>query len=154
MIFVVPSDAAAANCSAGVCVGLAGGAAFARQAITATATMSNNVKSAFTSFDNLFPTPHYGRAVNGKPAPKTFRVNLIKTVYELQQRILSLIQCGVDSPCPDAEFNAIALAVFAFQYENNRTYRAYCDQQKRTPRIIANWKDIPAVPTSAFKDFP
>ena len=46
-------------------------------------------------------------------------------------------------------FDALTLEVFAFQYEHNPIYRAYCDRQPP----VKHWKDIPAVPTSAFKDF-
>jgi len=46
-------------------------------------------------------------------------------------------------------FDALTLEVFAFQYEHNPIYRAYCDRQPP----VKHWKDMPAVPTSAFKDF-
>jgi hypothetical protein len=62
---------------------------------------------------------------------------------ELQQRILAFINGATD------DFDALALEVFAFQYERNPIYRAYCDRQPP----VKHWKDIPAVPTSAFKDF-
>ncbi len=42
------------------------------------------------------------------------------------------------------------MEVFAFQRDHNLTYRAFCD---RRPPVIC-WREIPAVPTSAFKDFP
>jgi acyl-coenzyme A synthetase/AMP-(fatty) acid ligase len=62
---------------------------------------------------------------------------------DLQQRVLAFINGGADG------FEALALEVFAFQYGRNPVYRAYCDRQAP----VKHWKDIPAVPTSAFKDF-
>ncbi len=41
------------------------------------------------------------------------------------------------------------MEVFEFQRQRNPVYRAYCDRQP----AVKHWKDIPAVPTSAFKDF-
>jgi hypothetical protein len=61
----------------------------------------------------------------------------------LQARILAFINGAAD------DFDALALEVFAFQRERNPIYGAYCDRQP----AVKHWKDIPAVPTSAFKDF-
>jgi hypothetical protein len=57
--------------------------------------------------------------------------------------VLAFINGGAD------DFEALALEVFAFQYGRNPVYRAYCDRQAP----VKHWKHIPAVPTSAFKDF-
>ncbi len=76
-----------------------------------------------------------------------------KTASELQRRVLALIGRGMDAPSTDAEFNDLAQAVFAFQFAHNGIYRAYCERLQHTPQTIQHWKDIPAVPTSAFKDF-
>jgi hypothetical protein len=76
-----------------------------------------------------------------------------QTALDLQQRILALIARGVARATTDAEFDGLARDVFAFQYERCAPYRAYCDRLKLTPQTVAHWKQIPAVPTSAFKDF-
>jgi len=76
-----------------------------------------------------------------------------KTALQLQDRVLSLIGRGVAQPTTDAEFDALARDIFAFQFERNAVYRAYCQQQKRTPQTVQHWKEIPAVPASAFKEF-
>jgi len=52
----------------------------------------------------------------------------------------------------DDDFNTMALALFAYQFENNQPYRRFCQQRERTVRTIKSWRDIPAVPISAFKD--
>lgn len=82
-----------------------------------------------------------------------FGISMNKTALDLQQRVLSLIARGIDTPTSDTEFEALARDVFALQFECNAVYRAYCEQQQRTPESVAQWKEIPAVPTSAFKDF-
>lgn len=76
-----------------------------------------------------------------------------KTALDLQRRVLALIARGAEQPASDAEFDKLACAIFAFQYERCETYRAYCDRLKATPQTVEHWKQIPAVPTSAFKDF-
>jgi hypothetical protein len=76
-----------------------------------------------------------------------------QTALDLQQRILAVIARGVAEPMADEEFDRLAREVFAFQFEQCAPYRAYCDRLKLTPQTVAHWKQIPAVPASAFKDF-
>jgi hypothetical protein len=85
--------------------------------------------------------------------PRNFGMNMNKTALEIQQRVLTLIARGVAQPTSDVEFDELARAIFAFQYERCETYRAYCERLKLTPSTVSHWKQIPAVPTSAFKDF-
>lgn len=76
-----------------------------------------------------------------------------KTAIDLQHRVLAFIARGLDVPTSDDEFDELARAVFAFQFAHNAVYRAFCEQQHHTPQTVEHWKEIPAVPTSAFKDF-
>ena len=76
-----------------------------------------------------------------------------RTASDLQERILALIAREVKEATSEAEFGQLALEVFAFQYERCAVYRAYCDRRKQTPQSVKSWKQIPATPTSAFKDF-
>ena len=67
----------------------------------------------------------------------------------LEAQLLALI----DRPAgeiTEEEFNAVAMAVWRFQRENNAPYRQFCAHQK-TPAELADWRDIPAVPTGAFR---
>ncbi len=64
-----------------------------------------------------------------------------KTAHELQDRLLAFI-----GGAPD-DFGSLALAVYAFQRAHNIPYRAFCGE-----RVVASWREIPAVPTRAFKD--
>jgi hypothetical protein len=75
------------------------------------------------------------------------------TALDLQQRVLALISRGMAQETADEEFDKLARDIFAFQYERCAVYRAYCDRRKQTPQSVAHWKEIPATPTSAFKDF-
>jgi hypothetical protein len=54
--------------------------------------------------------------------------------------------------CTDAEFDALALALFAAQHANNPAYRRFCQLRGATPRTVKDWREIPAVPISAFKE--
>jgi hypothetical protein len=52
----------------------------------------------------------------------------------------------------DAEFNGMALMLFTLQFEHNPAYRKFCEARKVSPSTTTHWTQIPAVPTSAFKD--
>ena len=49
------------------------------------------------------------------------------------------------------DFSALALALFATQFEKNVPYGAYCRSLGQTPATVRRWQDIPAVPIRAFK---
>jgi hypothetical protein len=52
----------------------------------------------------------------------------------------------------DIEFNGIALMLFTLQFQQNAAYRKFCEARKISPASVSNWKQIPAVPTAAFKE--
>ncbi len=51
----------------------------------------------------------------------------------------------------EKRFTELALALFEKQYTENRTYRVLCDQQRMSPMTVGQWREIPAITTSAFK---
>jgi len=53
----------------------------------------------------------------------------------------------------DADFNALALELFALQYAGNPVYRRVCEARRRPPEDVREWRDIPPMPTAAFKEF-
>lgn len=53
----------------------------------------------------------------------------------------------------DAEFTSLALEVHRFQRKHNQPYDNYC-RYLGAPVEPADWRGIPAVPQSAFKQFP
>lgn len=52
----------------------------------------------------------------------------------------------------DDTFNALALRLFAHQFQHNAAFRRFCQQQGKTVRTVRQWRDIPAVPIDGFKD--
>lgn len=54
--------------------------------------------------------------------------------------------------CSDAEFDALALRLFAEQHAGNAAFRRFCQLRGVTPRTVRSWRDIPAVPINAFKE--
>jgi phenylacetate-coenzyme A ligase PaaK-like adenylate-forming protein len=52
----------------------------------------------------------------------------------------------------EADFNALALRLFARQFQHNPAFQRFCQQRGRTPRTVRRWQDIPAVPINGFKD--
>ncbi len=53
----------------------------------------------------------------------------------------------------DAEFNGMAVMLFTLQYEHNPAYRKFCEARNISPSTTTHWTQIPAISTSAFKDF-
>jgi hypothetical protein len=65
-------------------------------------------------------------------------------------------QCSISprtAESRDADFNRLALDLFALQFESVPAYRELCRAKRLTPETVTDWKQIPAVPTTAFKDF-
>ena len=53
--------------------------------------------------------------------------------------------------CSADEFDALALRLFAHQYQHNAAFQRFCLQRGKTARTVRTWRDIPAVPINAFK---
>ncbi len=51
----------------------------------------------------------------------------------------------------EAEFEALALDVFKFQFENNKVYRSFCDLLYKHPSDVKTITDIPFLPIEFFK---
>ncbi len=51
----------------------------------------------------------------------------------------------------EAEFEALALNVFKFQFENNKVYRSFCDLLYKHPSDVKTITDIPFLPIEFFK---
>jgi acyl-CoA synthetase (AMP-forming)/AMP-acid ligase II len=85
-------------------------------------------------------------AAYGAPDPERAR---------LDGRVLAWIG-EADAPeawrSDDARFEALALELFAFQFERCAPYRRFCEGRSRTPDRVSSWLEIPAVPTGAFKE--
>lgn len=71
---------------------------------------------------------------------------------DLVADLLALAEGPLDRPLPEGEFDALARRVFAWQFETNATYRAFCEGRGVTPDPWRGWEAIPAVPTRGFKE--
>ena len=52
----------------------------------------------------------------------------------------------------EARFERLALALFRLQSSLCEPYRRLCERRGMTPADVRHWRDIPAVPTGAFKE--
>ncbi len=73
-------------------------------------------------------------------------------MHPLAQEIADFIAADARQ-ATDEEFNRLALALFARQYERNAPFRRLCDAEGVSPDAVGSWKEIPAVPAQAFKRF-
>jgi len=71
------------------------------------------------------------------------------TEAQIVDRLLGFIAAD---DAGEAEFDALALDLFGWQFETNAPFRRFATQRAKTPRTVRNWRDIPAVPISAFKE--
>ena len=70
----------------------------------------------------------------------------------LDSEILEAIGRGWDDPLGEAAFDALARAIFAHQFRFNPVYRQFCLLQGvSAPADVGDWRQIPCVPTGAFK---
>jgi hypothetical protein len=52
----------------------------------------------------------------------------------------------------EARFSALAHQLFAYQFEHCAAYRGFCKRRGATPDQVESWREIPSVPTGAFKE--
>ena len=71
---------------------------------------------------------------------------------DLSSRVRAFISEGGSDADGDEEFNRLALAMFAFQFETVLIYRRFCERRGIGPNSIQHWSQIPALPVSAFKE--
>jgi hypothetical protein len=70
---------------------------------------------------------------------------------KLEQEILAWMRED-DWHEDEARFERLALALFALQFERCVPFRRFCEGRARTPAGIRSWREIPRVPTGAFKE--
>lgn len=73
-------------------------------------------------------------------------------VDRLRATLRALMRSGATHTISDADFNALALQVFAHQFALNQPFRRYCERRDRRPSNVQHWTGIPALPTAAFKE--
>ncbi len=88
-------------------------------------------------------------------AERTFAASVDEATLALDDAFLDIVADWVAGGigCDDAHFGELALATYAYQIERNRPYAAYAASfgfdAAHSPKT---WREIPAVPSSAFKD--
>jgi len=70
---------------------------------------------------------------------------------DLDARVLAWMREPAWHP-DDGRFEALALELFAFQWERCQPYRRFCEGRGVRPATLSRWQEIPAVPTGAFKE--
>ena len=70
---------------------------------------------------------------------------------DLDARVLAWMREPAWHP-DEARFEALALELFAFQWERCQPYRRFCEGRGVRPATLSRWQEIPAVPTGAFKE--
>jgi len=55
-------------------------------------------------------------------------------------------------PWSDDLLTAYARRAFALQHEGNQPYRLYCQRLGVSPADVADWREVPPVPTAAFRE--
>jgi len=55
-------------------------------------------------------------------------------------------------PQEEERFDQIARELFHFQFDHCPPYGRFCARQGRTPATVTTWRDVPAVPSGAFKE--
>ena len=76
------------------------------------------------------------------------------TLSDFAARLRDLIESREASgdASSDRRFNKLALELFNLQFEHNLPYRRFCESRAMNPSRVAHWSEIPAIPTSAFKE--
>lgn len=94
-------------------------------------------------------------AENQPGQKKQNRMNEATTWAGYDTRLREFI-CAVINPPPTnptaSQFNELALELFGLQFRHNSPYRRLCEARGMTPESISSWSEIPAVPTTAFKE--
>ena len=72
------------------------------------------------------------------------------SLAEARDAVCTFIRRCTDEPGTGG-FDELALGLFAFQFEQNTPFANFCSSENRTPETLTNWRNIPSVPTRAFK---
>ena len=67
-------------------------------------------------------------------------------IPDIESRISSLLQNEIV-----ADFSALLLDVFRYQYNGVKPYKEYCDLLNRMPENVRTSHDIPFLPIEVFK---
>src|SRR6185295_892977 len=71
----------------------------------------------------------------------------------LCDKVAGFIRRADEGHHSERELEGLALEVFAFQFESIEPYHQLCRCLGRTPDSVGSWREIPAVPALAFKQY-
>jgi len=77
----------------------------------------------------------------------------VSSASDLLARVRAFIAKSGAEEGGDEGFNRLALDLFAFQFEGVPIYRQLCQKRGIGPGSISHWSQIPALPTSAFREY-
>src|SRR5882724_1912201 len=100
--------------------------------------------------DNQPWATHKNR-VNSSTSLNSFAARLRRYIQHASAAVVS--RETTPSADAEAEFGEFSLELFRLQYARNPAYRKICEARKADCVNIRDWCEIPAVPTSAFKEF-
>src|SRR4029450_3411938 len=82
------------------------------------------------------------------------RDRVVHNVEALDRDLLAVLHGGMEQVLDDDAFNALALRLFAYQYDTNVPYHKYCQRRGQTSETVQHWEQIPAVPIGSCKTVP
>ena len=78
-----------------------------------------------------------GRAVLPRVAGEGAEQRVVHDVEALDRDLLAILHGGMEQALDDEAFNALALRLFAYQYDANIPYYKYCQRRGQTPNRTA-----------------
>jgi hypothetical protein len=69
---------------------------------------------------------------------------------EIDSKVRSFMDRSLRGEASEEEFNQLALELYRLQNQFNPAYTKLCGSH---PRVVKDWREIPAAPTVAFKEF-
>lgn len=102
--------------------------------------------NGFAAFETIGQLQCLG--CSGKPTVKKNR--MISELLEVATHIRAYMRRSLAGDGRGEDFNTLATELFSLHRLNNPAYRKLCSS--RRIQSLGNWKEIPAVPNSAFKE--
>lgn len=70
----------------------------------------------------------------------------------LREELIGVMEAGVATPLPDADFDDLARRVSEQQWESNPVFARFCEARGGQPGSWSSWRDLPPVPARAFRE--
>lgn len=70
----------------------------------------------------------------------------------LRDDLIGVMEAGVATPLPDADFDDLARRISEHQWERNPVFARFCEARGVRPGSWSSWRDLPPVPARAFRE--